>query len=128
MKKQDELQSFYELTRITFTLHAKQADEIYFDLGFEKEDEAYNVWFESFVEVTNILMKNTQTSDVSEHFMFFLSYLDDASDLIRKCIDVSYVENLFWGVDQDSIKTYWALLPERMQVLYKNFHASSPIK
>jgi len=36
------------------------------------------------------------------------------------------VENLFWGLDKEISDYYWALLPEKMQALYLDFHAFKP--
>ena len=116
------MKSFYKLTISTFPLEAKKADKVYYDLGFEEEDEAYNIWFESFAEVTNELMKDFKTEAVHHHFSFFLLHLENGSDIIKKCIDVSYVENLFWGLDKEISDYYWALLPVEMQALYLDFH------
>ena len=56
--KQQQLKSFTELTRSKFPDDADEADIILEELCFEKEDEAYYLWFESLAEMTSKNMKN----------------------------------------------------------------------
>ena len=56
----------------------------------------------------------------------FLSDFLDGNDLVKKCIDVSYIENLFWKVDKETTSKYWSLLPTDMQALYIRFHGKIP--
>ena len=126
MNKQKEMKNFYKLVTSEFTLDAKQADKVYRELGFDKEDKAYYIWFECFAEVTNMLMKENDKDNVLKHFSFFTSYLNNGTDVIKNCIDVSYIENLFWKVDKETSELFWPLLPKQMQELYIDFHGLKP--
>ena len=126
MTKHEEMKNFYEVTRIKFPHDSKIADEVYIDLGFEKEDEAYYIWFEAFSEVTNKNMKEQQTANVLKHFEFFMYHSKHGTDVIKNCIDVSYVENLFWKVNPIISRYYWSLLQKPLQELYFGFHHGEP--
>jgi len=46
---------------------------------------------------------------------------------IKDCIDVAFVENLFWRVPTEERISYWEGLPENLKELYVNFHQSKPL-
>ena len=128
MNKHEQLKNFYELTSKEFILDAQHADKIYDEMGFDKEDEAYYIWFESFAQITNIFMNQESTDNVLKHFSFFLYHLENGTDVINHCIDVSYIENLFDSLDKETSKYYWLLLPQKMQTLYIGFHGVTPMQ
>jgi hypothetical protein len=45
---------------------------------------------------------------------------------VRNCIDVSFVENLFWQVTPDRSGPYWARMPDLLKRLYLGFHSKPP--
>lgn len=126
MNKQEEMKSFYQLVREKFKSDAEQAEKIYEGKGWEKEDEAYFIWFECFADVTNTMMRRYNENDVKNHFSFFLFHFESGTNIIKECVDVSYVENLFWELDKKTCKHFWPLLPKKMQVLYLKFHGRKP--
>ena len=126
MTKHEEMKNFYEVTITKFPLDSNTADKVYINRGFEKKDEAYHVWFEAFAEVTNMYMKKRQTANVLKHFEFFMYHSKNGTEVIKNCIDVSYVENLFWEINSETSKYYWSLLPKKLQELYFAFHHGMP--
>jgi hypothetical protein len=53
--------------------------------------------------------------------------LKDCSAEVRNCIDVSFVENLFWQVPANRAEGYWQQLPGPLKQLYLQFHRRAPI-
>jgi hypothetical protein len=95
---------------------------------FGDEDfELDSLWFESFANTVNREMsygKGLETCQLV--FNYFSEVFEKGVPEIRNCIDVSFVENLFWKVSSENSEIYWQLLPENLKHLYLGFHGKVP--
>jgi len=67
--------------------------------------------------------------DVQFHedlFTFITEPLGSSRQEVLACIDVAFVENLFWCVPEDKAPPYWLRLPSILKDLYVAFHNRSP--
>lgn len=97
--------------------------------GFSDSEYFSSLWFEALANVLNHEM--SAAVHVATHQDLFtmigLSF-ESGDETVRNCIDVSFVENLFWQVsDVGSIATYWAALPDNLRRLYLDFHGRDPL-
>lgn len=94
--------------------------------GEVSPDFAYS-WFGSLANVLNAEMnEGAGYSAHSSLFTFMADCLRDCSQEVHNCIDVSFVENLFWQVPSNKAAPYWTQMPEPLKNLYLGFHRSAP--
>jgi len=85
-------------------------------------------WFEALANALNKEMcKDVSTSDYSKLFAAISTNFDAGDEAIKKCIDVAFVENLFWQVPGCNAGSYWEILPKNLRALYVNFHNREPL-
>lgn len=110
---------FPELTQAADKRHL----EVWGSIG---SDTAY-LWFESLASALN-----TQMGFPEEHskfvpvFAYFDTKFRTGNSDIKNCIEVSFIENLFWQVIPRSAAPVWILLPKTLQKLYVDFHEQPP--
>ena len=115
---EDFREQYPELTKIADAIHVAVWDRV---------DEAIYCWFESLAEALNRQMGLADRNiDFTSAFSFFDGKYRKGSKDVRDCIDVSFVENLFWRVRQEDAAPVWDLLPEHLQELYLGFHGRPP--
>ncbi|AZZ93539.1 hypothetical protein EUZ85_23570 [Hahella sp. KA22] len=89
--------------------------------------ELLYLWFESFANVLNQQMAKGAGLDnyvaVAELIKHGLMVGDDE---VKRCIDVSFIENLFWQVAPEKAALYWAVTLPSLQRLYVAFHRRTP--
>ncbi len=95
---------------------------------FRDEDfELDSLWFESFANSVNRAMSSESGMEACKSiFNYFSEAFEKGDQEIRNCIDVSFVENLFWKVSSEKCKVYWKYLPENLKHLYIGFHGKVP--
>src|SRR5262245_57535904 len=118
----------YVATRERFPELASSADKLHVRRWNELSAELAHVWFESLAQTLNVDM----TADVpfQNHealFSWLASTFDLGSEEVKTCIDVSFVENLFWEVPPGKAQGYWLPLPQRLKDLYVAFHQRAPL-
>lgn len=86
--------------------------------GFDPDGEFYYLWVEAFADTTNQLIRERNEQEFQKHLVFFSKQLDRGNDLIKKCIDVSYVENLMWNLENKDKKWAWPQIPKNLKRLY----------
>jgi hypothetical protein len=121
--------SFYLAAREQFPALAEKADRLYFKYWHEQpsEEGAYS-WFESVANALNEEMRRDAClAECAGFFNFVARTLSAASDEVKQCIDVSFVENLFWRVPPAKATAYWKILPPPLKALYLGFHAQPPL-
>lgn len=95
----------------------------------DTESEFYSyTWFHALANAINAEMR--KGAPVGEYIGLFESISAKFSvgdEDIRKCIDVSFVENLFWQVSAEKSAIYWNALPEKLRALYVGFHHQTPL-
>lgn len=60
-------------------------------------------------------------------FDYFHSKFLTGDDEEKKCIEVSFVENLFWQIKSEKAEPYWQALPSSLKELYVKFHGCAPV-
>lgn len=122
----DSILQFYRNTRERFPTIVDKTDKEHlrrWDLGYEY---AYS-WFQSLANMLNAEMRKQVDSDVAGTiFDYMREQFVTGSTEVRNCIDVSFVENLFWQVPSETARLYWLRMPDLLKNLYVEFHASSP--
>ncbi|WP_022979689.1 hypothetical protein [Ideonella sp. B508-1] len=117
----------YREVREHFPEAANGADLEHRRLGFEVDPEYACLWFGHLANALNYQM--TEGVPFVKHealFRFFSDAFSNGSDEVKECIDVSFVENLFWRVDMVLAQDYWRGLPQSLKSLYIGFHGSAP--
>ncbi len=94
---------------------------------FVKMDFSPYSWFESLAEALNKEMSmRVSPSAYKNLFEEIGRGFLVGEDEVKKAIDVSFVENLFWQVSERESEIYWAVLPENLKSLYLGFHHRLP--
>lgn len=125
----DTTASFYLTAREEFPSLARMADRHYLKYwGEQPSGEAASSWFESAANALNEEMKRGAClGECAQFFIFVAQAFGSASDEVKRCIDVSFVENLFWQVSPAKAAAYWKKLPPVLQALYVEFHHKPPV-
>ena len=119
--------TMYNDFRKSFPKLTECADKEHVRLCWEVDPEFAYTWFQSLANVINYEMnKSVQSSEYKPVFDFILNRFNSGSEDEQSCIDVSFVENLFWKVPPEKAKPYWDILPEALKELYVDFHHSEP--
>lgn len=84
-------------------------------------------WFEALADALNAEMQREVPYAIhGPLFQFIEGAFLQGADPVRKCIDVSFVENLFWQVPSRKCEPYWKQLPPNLRQLYTEFHRRDP--
>lgn len=109
---------------------SEKADAEYLKQWGEYDDPEYYSysWFESLANVLNKQMYwSVPAEKFSELFADICSAFNSGDEDVKKCIDVAFVENLYWQVAPEKAKNYWNIMPETLKKLYVNFHHRTPL-
>ncbi len=118
---------FYWLTRARFPDAAAKADRECMKMWNEAGPELAYSWFHGLANTLNREMnKGADPVHYRELLEFINSVLRDCDKEVRNCIDVSFVENLFWQVPAERAESYWQSLPGPIKQLYLEFHSRPP--
>jgi hypothetical protein len=122
----DSILQFYRDTRQRFPAILEEADKVHLRL-WEVEDEWAIMWFESLAEMLNENMRKGARMDIADMvFDYMRERFATGSKEVQRCIDVSFVENLFWRVPPKHARIYWARMPDLLKKLYLGFHSKPP--
>lgn len=117
----------YREVRDRFPSATEKADAEHRRLTFEVDPEYAFLWFESLAKALNLDMAKGVPFKVHQPLItFFAKALSAGSDEVKECIDVSFVENLFWQVHTEKAQLYWQGLPRSLKELYIAFHRCGP--
>jgi len=106
---------------------SERADEIHIRLFGETDPKFAYSWFESLANVLNAEMsKEVEARVHAPLFSYISGSFGVASPEVRNCIDVAFVENLFWQVPGIKCAPYWQQLPPTLRKLYIEFHHHEP--
>ena len=84
-------------------------------------------WFEALADALN--EESRREVPQATHlpvFQLLSGAYQAGSEPVQKCIDVAFVENLFWQVPSAKCAPYWEKLPPRLKQLYTSFHRRDP--
>lgn len=122
----DSILQFYRDTRQRFPAILQETDKVHLRT-WEVEDEWALMWFESLAEMLNENMRKSARMDIAEMiFDFMRERFETGSKEVRNCIDVTFVENLFWRVSPEHARMYWMRMPDLLKKLYLGFHSKPP--
>ncbi len=117
----DFRERFPELTRAADARHIEAWDSI--------DDGTPYIWFESLAGAINDRMGDEEfDAELAPVFGYFDAKLRGGDSEVKTCIDVSFVENLFWRVAQRNSARVWPKVPKSLQTLYVGFHGRPPTK
>jgi hypothetical protein len=118
----------YVALRERFPELASRADKLHVRRWNELNADLAHVWFESLAQTVNADMAaDVPCQDHSALFSCLASAFDSGSEEVKSCIDVSFVENLFWEVPPGKAERYWLSLPQKLKDLYVAFHQRDPL-
>jgi hypothetical protein len=123
----DTVLDLYDALRSAMPGAFDDADRLHMqNLGSLSPEYTYS-WFESLAAALNQGMARQDRMDrYSGVVAFMAGALKTASAEVRNCIDVAFVENLFWQVPAAKASGYWAQLPQPLRELYLAFHGRAP--
>jgi hypothetical protein len=117
----------YREVRRRFPEATAKADAEHRRLRFEVDPEFAVLWFESLAKALNVEMaKDVPLAKYQPLLSFLASSVPAGSAEIKECIDVSFVENLFWQVPTSKAQPYWQEMPFVLKELYIAFHRGEP--
>lgn len=106
---------------------AKKASAIHVQAWGSLEPKFLFSWFESLAKALNQeIIHEVDASRYADLFEYLQKQYLFGDAEVKKCIDASFIENLFWHVDTEKAESYWSLLPDVLKDLYINFHHRSP--
>ena len=122
------LLELYDSVRERFPVISQKADGLHIRLWGPPEADSAYVWFESLANAINLEM----TAEVDPvAYKSLLNFLDGAlangSAELRNCLDVGFMENLFWQVASVKARPYWEITPKRLREFHVAFHGRSPL-
>lgn len=124
----DTVVELYQIVRKKFPLISAVADRFHEQRWGEYLDEGVEyAWFESLADALNQEMRKEVPYKVHEPFFELIAgATSKCSDAVHGCIDVSFVENLFWQVPSVKCKPYWRGFSPVLRRLYMEFHHREP--
>ena len=124
----DTIADLYRVVRERYPEITVAADRIHGRTWGEPAPEFAYSWFESLANALNGEMnKGVDPGKYIKLFSLFSQTLQGCSPEVKECIDVAFVENLFWQVPGDKAEPYWAKLPASLKALYTGFHGRPPL-
>lgn len=95
----------------------------------EEDPEYYSyTWFEALANVINTdMLREVNSSKYGELFCVINHAFSLGDESVKTCIDVAFIENLFWQVPTEKAEPYWSVLPEKLRELYIGFHHKHPL-
>jgi hypothetical protein len=122
----DPIVQFYHATRDRFPTILAETDKVHLQT-WDMDDEWAYMWFHSLADMLNANMrKNARLEDAGAVFDYMRDQFMNGCGDVRHCIDVAFVENLYWEVSPDRARPYWARMPDLLKKLYLGFHSKPP--
>lgn len=121
------VQKMFDEFRSKFPDITEKADTEHIPLWDEPTPECAFEWFESLAKAINREMaREAPVAVYRPVFEYFRSRYLMGDDEDKKCIDVSFVENLFWQIKSEKAGPYWQALPDLLKNLHVQFHGCAP--
>lgn len=122
------LLELFSTVRQRFPDISARADGLHERLWGKPTEESAYVWFESLANALNLEMASQVDPKVHKALLEFLdATLTEGADDLRNCLDVGFMENLFWQVASPKARPYWEVTPMRLRGLYVAFHGRTPL-
>ena len=118
----------YNDFRTEFPDITEKADLEHIRLWDEIAPEFAYSWFSSLANALNDeMIASASVKEYKALFEFFRSSYMKSDNDVKDCIDVSFVENLFWNVPSEKAVPFWEVLPDVLKQLYIWFHGRKPV-
>lgn len=118
----------YQAFKSNFTDLAQRADQRHLRM-WDNIDGSVYCWFESLAEEMNADMRARQQHQTHRAiFEFFRQQFMLGDESVKNCIEVAWLEHLFWQVPAKLAASDWNALPSVFKQLYISFHQRSPIE
>lgn len=118
----------YQAFKSNFSDSAQRADQRHLRM-WENIDDSVYCWFESLAEEMNADMRGGQQHQThAAIFDFFRQQFMLGDESVKNCIEVAWLEHLFWQVPAKLAASDWHTLPSVFKQLYVSFHQKSPVK
>jgi hypothetical protein len=119
----------YETARQRFPAATERADRLHIRQWGGLDPQFAYSWFENLANAVNEDMCREVSYKVHEPLFRFMAGLAlRCTGEIHRCIDVAFVENLFWQVPARKCAAYWQPLPSTLKHLYLEFHRRPPVE
>ena len=118
METDRDVANLVEAIRKALPEAAKWTDGKMMALGFALNDNLYHLWIEALADVTNDAIRERREDILKEQTSFMAQQYQMGSEEVKKCIDVSYVENLMWELEARDKAWAWPLFPDDVRKLY----------
>jgi hypothetical protein len=124
----DPVVSLYQSVKEKFPALSAKADAFHkkrwedmLDIGGEY------AWFEALADALNDEMQREAPYRIHKAlFEYIAGACAGGSAEVKQCIDVSFVENLFWQIPSQKCAPYWKAVPLVIKQLYLDFHHREP--
>lgn len=124
-----DVESLYHEVRARFPAIAAKTDVEHILMFGELDIMFAYGWFENLANAINDEMRQgVGYATYAELFSYMSERELNGGGKVRNCIDVSFVENLFWDVPAPQCAPYWQPLPKNLKDLYLRFHGRVPME
>lgn len=122
-----DIKGMYEEFRDQHPKLCKSVDAKHLKIWGNVGHETMFSWFESLASTLNDQMGMSEhRTEFGSVFNYFDKKFRNGTESIKNCIEVSFVENLFWQVNPQKAGPIWDMLPKNLQRLYIDFHGRPP--
>ena len=122
------LPELYNSVRERFPTISQKADGLHVQLWGPPEAGSPYVWSESLANAINLEMATeVDPADYKALLNFLDGALASGSAELRDCLDVSFMENLFWRVACVKARPYWEVTPKRLREFHVALHGKGPV-
>ena len=122
------LADLYRAIRACFPELADKADAQHQRLCGSLDAEDPFLWFESLAKALNSEMDaEVDATKYLPLLQMLGNAIDTGTEELIGCIDVGFMENLFWQVASKKAQPYWDLTPDRLKRFYVAFFGYSPV-
>lgn len=124
----ETIMELYQAVRERFPEITATADKEHINYWGSLDPEFAYSWFESLAKaLNNEMLKGISFKTYEPLFSFINMALVGCGSKVHTCIDVAFVENLFWQVPGSKAEPYWQELPQPLKELYVGFHHRTPL-
>jgi len=123
-----DLIQFFHKTRDQYPEFTSAADKLHIDKFEEVDEELSYLWFENLANAINAdINSELFTLQHSDFFKYMSEQFKCGNSEVKYCIDVAFVENLFWRVSRKGAELFWENIPATLKTLYLGFHGRAPL-
>jgi hypothetical protein len=124
----NSVRALYLLIKASHPEIAKLADKFHHRRwGATLEEDFEYAWFEALADALNEQMRMSVPAEQHANLLQTIASAFGSGDrAVKECVDVSFIENLFWQVPDRLAQAYWHQMPKPLAELYLTFHGKQP--